>query len=88
MIRCAYELTASRRRCPQPATRGRWCDTHHRLMTMHAKPTACPKCDGTEWDGDPRIVAMLARSGALREANAVLDGEPCCPEPADHTEDT
>lgn len=38
MTRCAYTLTASRRQCPNTATRGRWCDEHHRLMTMHAKP--------------------------------------------------
>ena len=50
----------------------------------------CHKCDGSEWTGDPKMIAFLASKGALREANAVMDGEPCCPEPqsADHTEDT
>lgn len=51
---------------------------------------SCPKCDGSEWAGDPEMIAMLARTGALREANAVMDGEPCCTDTptADHTEDT
>lgn len=47
---------------------------------------SCPKCDGSEWAGDPKMVALLAGSGALREANAVLDGKPCCPDPKTTTD--
>ena len=78
MTRCAYTLAASRRQCPNTATRGRWCDTHHRLMTMHAKPERCDVCpDGfiEDWDTG-RLDPCPACNGTTTKPTA------------DHTEDT